>query len=86
MVEAIVLVNASPHHLASLGRELADVDGVTAAYSVAGDEDFVAVVRVVNHEELADVVTKRIAALEGITRLRTLIAFRSFGTEDERYF
>ena len=60
--------------------------GVTAAYSVAGDEDFVAVVRVVNHEELADVVTKRIAALVGIMRLRTLIAFRSYGNEDERYF
>ncbi len=86
MVEAIVLVNAAPSHLASLGRQLADVAGVAAAYSVAGDEDFVVVVRVVNHEELADVVTKRIAALAGIVRLRTLIAFRSFGNEDERYF
>lgn len=86
MVEAIVLVNVEPAHLGSLGRELADVPGVSAAYSVAGDEDFVAVVRVVNHEELADVVTKRIAALDGITRLRTLIAFRSYGNEDERYF
>ncbi|MFZ0173217.1 MAG: Lrp/AsnC ligand binding domain-containing protein [Acidimicrobiales bacterium] len=86
MVEAIVLVNAEPAHLASLGRQLADVAGVSAAFSVAGDEDFVAVVRVVNHEELAEVVTTRIAVLEGITRLRTLIAFRSYGTEDERYF
>ena len=86
MVEAIVLVSAAPSHLASLGRALADVAGVSAAYSVAGDEDFVAVVRVVNHEELADVVTKRIAALEGITGLRTLIAFRSYGNRDERYF
>jgi len=86
VVEAIVLVNAAPAHLASLGRQLADVAGVAAAYSVAGDEDFVAVVRVINHEELADVVTKRIAALDGITRLRTLIAFRSYSSEDERYF
>jgi DNA-binding Lrp family transcriptional regulator len=86
VVEAIVLVNAEPAHLASLGRQLADVAGVSAAFSVAGDEDFVAVVRVVNHEELAEVVTTRIAVLEGITRLRTLIAFRSYGTEDERYF
>jgi len=44
------------------------------------------VVRVANHEELAEVVTKRIAVLEGVTRLRTLIALRSYGTEDERYF
>jgi DNA-binding Lrp family transcriptional regulator len=86
VVEAIVLVNAAPAHLATLGRALADVAGVAAAYSVAGDEDFVVNVRVVNHEDLADVVTKRIAALDGITGLRTLIAFRSFGTEDERYF
>ncbi|MGA2209465.1 MAG: Lrp/AsnC ligand binding domain-containing protein [Acidimicrobiales bacterium] len=86
MVEAVVLVNAAPARLATLGRELADVAGVAAAYSVAGDEDFVVIVRVVNHEDLADVVTKRIAVLEGITGLRTLIAFRSFGNEDERYF
>ncbi len=86
MVEAIVLVSAAPAHLARLGRALADVVGVVAAYSVAGDEDFVAVVRVASHEELAEVVTQRIALLEGIVGLRTLIAFRSFGTEDERYF
>ena len=86
MVAAIVLINAAPAQLAHLGRALADVPGVSAAYSVAGDEDFVAVVRVANHEELAEVVTKRIAVLEGVTRLRTLIALRSYGTEDERYF
>lgn len=86
MVEAIVLVKAAPAHLAGLGRALADVVGVFAAYSVAGDEDFVAVVRVASHEKLAEVVTERIALLEGVVGLRTLIAFRSFGTEDERYF
>jgi len=86
VVEAIVLVNAAPARLATLGRELADVEGVSAAYSVAGDEDFVVMVRVANHEELADVVTKRVAVLDGITRLRTLIAFQSYGAKDEQYF
>jgi len=82
MVTAIVLINAEPNRVAALGRELADVDGVDIAYSVAGDEDLVAIVRAVGHEELAGLVTEGIAALPGIIATRTLIAFRSYSSED----
>ena len=84
MVTAIVLINAEPSRVAALGRELADVEGVDVAYSVAGDEDLVAIVRTVGHAELADLVTERIAALPGILATRTLIAFRSYSSEDLR--
>ncbi|MGH9296404.1 MAG: Lrp/AsnC family transcriptional regulator [Acidimicrobiales bacterium] len=82
MVTAIVLLNAEPSQVAALGRQLADVEGVEVAYSVAGDEDLVAVVRASDHESLADTVTQRIAPLTGITRTRTLIAFRAYSTDD----
>ncbi|HLI45053.1 MAG TPA: Lrp/AsnC ligand binding domain-containing protein [Acidimicrobiales bacterium] len=82
MVTAIVLIQADPERVAPLGRELADVAGVDVAYSVAGDEDLVALVRVGDHEKLAELVTERIAPLRGVTRTRTLIAFRSYSSED----
>ncbi len=82
MVTAIVLLNAEPDRVAPLGRALADVEGVQVAYSVAGDEDLVAFVQAAGHEELADLVTTRIAPLPGVTRTRTLIAFRAYSRED----
>jgi DNA-binding Lrp family transcriptional regulator len=82
MVHAFVLIDAVPARVAPLAAELADVEGVAEVYSVAGHADIVAVVRVRHHEELADVVTRRIHSLEGITNTRTLIAFQSFSRHD----
>jgi DNA-binding Lrp family transcriptional regulator len=82
VVNAVILIDAEIARVADLAPELADVDGVAEVYSVAGDADLVAIVRVRHHEELADVVTKRIAALSGITRTRTLIAFKAYSRHD----
>jgi DNA-binding Lrp family transcriptional regulator len=82
MVHAFVLIDAVPSRVAALAPELAAVEGVAEVYSVAGHADLVAVVRVRHHEELADVVTRRISALEGITDTRTLIAFQAISRHD----
>ncbi|HEX8581241.1 MAG TPA: Lrp/AsnC ligand binding domain-containing protein [Acidimicrobiales bacterium] len=82
MVSAFVLIKAVPARIAALASELAEVDGVAEVYSVSGDEDLVVVVRVRKHEDLADVVTRRIAGHEGILATRTLIAFRSYSRHD----
>src|SRR2546430_14337456 len=57
VVTAIVLIAAERSAIAKLGPALADVPGVAEAYSVTGEFDFVVIVRVKNHEEIADVVT-----------------------------
>jgi len=82
MVTSFVLINAEPSRVAALAETLADLPEVSETYSVAGECDLVAVVRVRRHEDLADVVTKHIAALDGILRTRTLIAFRAFSRAD----
>ena len=82
MLAAFVLIQAEPARVAELASDLADVEGVAEVYSVAGDEDIVAIVRVRHHEELADVVTRRIAALDGIVSTRTLVAFRAYSRHD----
>ena len=82
MTHAIVLIAAERTALPTLGGILADVEGVGEAYSVTGDWDFVAIVRVPEHERLAEVVTGQIGQLEGVTRTQTMVAFEVFSRHD----
>lgn len=82
MVTAFVLIQAQPDRVHALAEELAALDAISEVYSVAGDVDLVAVVRVRDHEELAEVVTTRIGVSAGITHTRTLIAFRAYSRAD----
>jgi len=82
MTHAIVLVEAERTALPTLGGTLADVEGVAEAYSVTGEWDFVAIVRVPKQENLAEVVTAQIGQLEGVTRTQTMVAFEAFSKHD----
>ena len=82
MITAFVFVSADPARVADLATELADVDGVSEVYSVTGDEDLIVVLRVREHDDLADVVTRHIAAFPGIRHTRTSIAFRAYSRHD----
>ena len=82
MVHAIVLIQAQRSALPTLGGELADLEGVAEAYSVTGEWDFVAIVRVTDPEQLAKVVTESLAQLPGIERTYTMTAFRAYSEHD----
>ena len=83
MLHAFVLIDAEPSRIADLAEELAGTAGVAECYSVAGEStDLVAVVRVRHHEELADVVTRRVACLPGIRSTKTLVAFKAHSRHD----
>jgi DNA-binding Lrp family transcriptional regulator len=82
MTTAVVLVEAERTALPTLGGTLAEVEGVSEAWSVTGEWDFVAIVRVRDHDQLAGVVTGQIGQLEGVTRTRTMVAFEVFSRHD----
>jgi DNA-binding Lrp family transcriptional regulator len=82
MTHAVVLIEAERDALSKLGSELADIEGVAEAYSVTGEWDFVAIVRVPDHEQLADVVTGGISSLSGVTRTQTMVAFAAYSRHD----
>lgn len=82
MTHAIVLINAEREYLTRLGGHLAEVDGVTEAYSVTGEWDFVAILRVPEGDSLANVVTERLARLPGIAKTMTMVAFESYSKHD----
>ena len=82
MVTALVLLNAERSKINAVAEKITDMKGVTEVYSVAGQYDLAAVVRVKSNEDLADVVTKRMLAVAGITKSETLIAFQVFSKHD----
>jgi DNA-binding Lrp family transcriptional regulator len=82
VTHAIVLISADRSALPTLGGELADIDGVAEAYSVTGEWDFVAILRLREPDQLADVVTARISQLPGVERTQTMVAFEAYSRHD----
>lgn len=82
MTHAIVLIAAERSALATLGGELADIDGVAEAYSITGDWDFAAILRLREHEQLAQAVTGGISQLHGVLRTQTMVAFEVYSRHD----
>jgi len=82
MITAFVLINAEMGRVPELAERLVEIPQVSEVYSVTGEYDLVALVRVARHEQLAEVVPRTIANLPGITRTRTFIAFEAFSRRD----
>lgn len=82
MITAIVLITADVDRIPEVAAEIADLEGVSEVYSVAGDADLVAMVRVRAHEELADVIADRLNKVVGVTGTNTHIAFRTYSRHD----
>jgi DNA-binding Lrp family transcriptional regulator len=82
VLTAVILVKAERAALGTLGPRLADIDGVAEVYTVTGEWDFLAIIRVREQEELATVVTGELAQLDGIERTNTMVAFQQFSRHD----
>lgn len=82
MLTAIVLINADVDRIPEVATELANLEQVDTVYSVTGDIDLVALVKVATHDDLAEVVTDRIGKVFGIRSMRTHVAFREFSSLD----
>ncbi len=82
VINAVVLLNTSIEDIPDVAETLADIDGVSEVYSVAGRYDLVAMVRVKEPEDVARVVTEQIAKVSGIQSTETLIAFRAYSRHD----
>lgn len=82
MITAIVLIQTAADQLTEAAQTIADIDGVSEVYSCAGDVDLIAILRVAEHEELADIVPGRINKVSGVLDTDTHIAFRSYSRRD----
>jgi DNA-binding Lrp family transcriptional regulator len=82
MVAAVVLIRAVPGDVPALARRIAGIEGVAEVYSVSGDWDLIAVLRVKEYDRIAAIVTEEIAQISGIERTNTLTAFRVYSRQD----
>jgi DNA-binding Lrp family transcriptional regulator len=87
MVHAVVLIQCEIDEIPEAAEAIAELEGVSEVYSVAGEFDLVAIVRVPNHDDLARVIPGGIAKVRGVVRTETLIAFQVYSRHDlERLF
>lgn len=82
MITAIVMVHTAADRIPETAQAIADLDGVSEVYSCAGDVDLIAVVKVAQHDQLADVIAGRLSKITGVQRTDTHIAFRSYSQAD----
>ncbi len=82
MVTAIVLINCERDQINDVSQSLLGFKGVTEVFSVAGQYDLVAILRVQTNEQIADLVTEKVRSVAGIQRTETLMAFKVFSNFD----
>ena len=82
MISAIVLINAEVDRIPEVAQAIAELDGVSEVYSVAGDADLIAMIRVKEHEQLNDVIADQLNKVPGVIGTNTHIAFRTYSRHD----
>jgi DNA-binding Lrp family transcriptional regulator len=82
VITTIVLIRAEPASVPVTAQRLAEIDGVTEVYSVSGDWDLIAIVRVPEYDQIARVVTEIFPTVPGLQRTQTLTAFRAYAKKD----
>jgi DNA-binding Lrp family transcriptional regulator len=82
VISAIVLISAEVGRIPEVAAAIAELNGVSEVYSVTGDVDLIAIVRVRHHEELADVIADQLNKVSGVLGTQTHIAFRTYSKHD----
>lgn len=82
MITAIVFVQADVAKIPEVAEQIASLDGVTEVYSVTGRIDLIAMIRVRDHERVAEVVADKLNKVPGVVDTETHIAFRAYSTHD----
>jgi DNA-binding Lrp family transcriptional regulator len=82
VITAIVFIKADVARIPEIAEEIASIEGVSEVYSVTGEIDLIALLRVRKHEDVADLVPDHLNKVEGIISTQTHIAFRAYSTHD----
>ena len=82
MISALCFIQVQPGRVNAAGRRIAQIPGVRQVYSVTGKIDLVAVIEVVDHDRVADVVSDGISGVEGVQSTETHIAFKTYRPDD----
>jgi len=82
VITAIVQVRCSRDLIPQTAEAIAEIPGIAEVYSVSGDWDLMAIVKVKSYDDIAAVVTERMVTVPGIVRTNTISAFRVYSRQD----
>jgi len=82
MVTSIILINTTRTQINEIAETLANLPEISEVYSVSGNYDLVAIVRVKDNNAFAQLVTDRMSKIEGITQTHSMLAFNAFSRHD----
>ncbi|MGN9890822.1 Lrp/AsnC family transcriptional regulator [Micromonospora sp. L31] len=82
MITAIVLIDCATDSIPEVAETLANLPSVSEVYSVAGHVDLIAMVRVREFEQIAQVIAGSISKVPGVLNTESHIAFRAYSQHD----
>ena len=82
LTTAIVHIDVEADLIPEAAEAIVNLDGVTEVYSITVDWDLIAMVRVSDHEKLAEIIPNRISKVDGVIRTETQLAFRAYSRHD----
>ena len=82
MITTIIQIRCSRDLIPETAEAVAEIEGISEVYSVSGDYDLVAILKVKEYEEIAQIVTEQLVRVPGIVRTNTISAFRVYSKTD----
>ncbi|MBI1423404.1 MAG: Lrp/AsnC family transcriptional regulator [Gammaproteobacteria bacterium] len=82
MVTSIILLNVKRDKINDIAEQLSDIHGISEVYSVTGNYDLVAIVRVESNDQLSELVTNTLVKVDGIDKTDTMLAFKAYSKHD----
>nr|WP_202515524.1 MULTISPECIES: Lrp/AsnC ligand binding domain-containing protein [unclassified Streptomyces] len=76
------MIKTSVDRIPEIAERIAALEGITEVFSVTGTYDLIAMVRVRQHEDLAEVIPGRISKIPGVEATDTHVAFRTYSQHD----
>lgn len=82
MFTAFTMIQTEPDRVSEIAQKIAEFPNVAEVYSVTGEWDIIAIVRIHEYDQLDEVVPNTLGKLSGIRRTNTILAFRRFSAKD----
>ncbi|MBW4094381.1 MAG: Lrp/AsnC family transcriptional regulator [Acidobacteria bacterium] len=82
MITAFVLIKTDATRIPESAQQISELDGISEVYSVTGEWDLIAIARVREHDELADVIADKLSKVAGVVSTTTQISFRAYSQHD----
>jgi DNA-binding Lrp family transcriptional regulator len=82
MLTAFVLITCEARRISEVAQAVAELPNVAEVYSVTGEFDIIALLRVSEYDSLDESVPGGIAQIGGVTGTKTILAFRRYAKRD----